>query len=71
MNLPDDSPIRRCRADMAKPEVTVERLLAMDVETVAEKYGISTDCVKFERERALTERGEKPWELLRPKAAGQ
>jgi len=63
--LPDDTPLMRCRAAMAKPDVTVERLLAMDVETVAGKYGITLDCVKFERERALTERGEKPWEILK------
>lgn len=66
--FPTDTPLMRCRRDMAKPEVTIERLVAMDLERAAAKYGIPVDWVKHEREKAITERGGKPWELLRPKA---
>lgn len=62
-----DTPLLRCRKAMAKPDVTIERLVAMNVEKTAAKYDIPVDWVKFERERAITERGGKPWELLSPK----
>ncbi len=66
--LPDDTPMMRCRKAMAKPDVTIDRLVAMNLEKTAAKYGIPVDWVKFERERAITERGGKPWELLKPEA---
>lgn len=62
--FPADTPLMRCRAELAKPERTIENLVALDVQVVADHYGIPLDWVKFERERAITERGGKPWELL-------
>ena len=64
---PEDTPLKRCQRDMARPDVTIERLVAMDVENAAATYGIPVDWVKYERERAITERGGKPWLLLKPK----
>ena len=71
MNLPSDSPLMQLRGQLAKPAYTVEKLLAMDMQKAADHYGIPLDWVKFERERALTERGAKPWELLKPEAPAQ
>lgn len=59
-----DTPLMRCRTELAKPERTIESLVALDVQVVADHYGITLDEAKFERERAITERGGKPWELL-------
>ena len=63
--LPTDTPAQRCRAELEKPKYTIERLVALDVQKVADHYGIPLDWAKFERERAITERGGKPWELLK------
>lgn len=67
----EESPLVQCRKAMANKAVTVDRLLQMDIEAVAIRYGVTVDCVRWERERALKNRGEKPWELLKPKAPAQ
>lgn len=67
--FPTDTPLMRCRAELAKPRFTIEKLVALDLQKVADHFDIPLDWAKFERERAITERGGKPWELL--KVAGR
>lgn len=68
MIVPDNTPLMRCRRELAKPERTIESLVQLDLQKVADHYDIPLDWVKFERERAITERGGKPWQLLSPSA---
>lgn len=65
----ENTPLMRCRRELAKPERTIESLVALDVQKVADHYGIPLDWAKRERERAISDRGGKPWELLKPGAA--
>ena len=62
-----NTPLMRCRDELKKTKYTLERLVALDVHKVAEHYGMPVDHARFEQERAITERGGKPWELLKRK----
>lgn len=64
--FPKDTPLMRCRAELARPRRTIGGLVALDPEILIKHYpGLTLDEAKFERERAITERGGKPWELLK------
>lgn len=59
------TPIERCLAAMCREDVTIERLLAMDVGLTAAFYGLPEDWAKWAREEAIRAKGGDPNVLLR------
>lgn len=68
--FPTDTPLMRCRTELAKPKYTIDRLVSLDCQKVADHFGVSLDLAKFEREEAIRKLGGKPWELLKVRANG-
>lgn len=63
--IPPNSPLAKCRAELAKKHRTIGGLVRLNPQVLVDHYGVTLDEAKYERERAITERGGKPWELLK------
>lgn len=60
-----ETPAMRCRAELAKPKYTIEKLVKIDCQKVADHFGVPLDLAKWEREVAITNLGGEPWVLLK------